>query len=77
MNSANAESLVEFVALVRQLPGATPEERRAGLLAPGLDGRSIIDRLRARHASDARDVFSNPFRPDELLGARHGDVAEQ
>jgi transcriptional regulator with XRE-family HTH domain len=75
MNSANAETLFELVALVRELPGATPEERRAALLAPGADGRSIIDRLRARHASDARDVSGMPFRPDELLGARHGDVA--
>jgi hypothetical protein len=77
MNSANAETLVELVGLVRQLPGATPEERRAGLLAPGADGRSILDRLRARHASAVRDVSGMPFRPDELLGARHGDVAEQ
>jgi transcriptional regulator with XRE-family HTH domain len=77
MNSANAESLYELVALVRQFPGAAPEERRAVLLAPGADGRSIMDRLRARHAPDARDVSGMPFRPDELLGARHGDVAEQ
>jgi hypothetical protein len=77
MNSANAETLFELLALVRDCPETTPEERRAVLLAPGADGRSMIDRLRARQASDARDVSGMPFRPDELLGARHGDVAER
>lgn len=75
MNAANTETLAELVAVVRELPGTAPEQRRAELLAPGGDGRSIIDRLRARTACGPGDVTGVPPRPDQLLGARHDDVA--
>lgn len=71
MNATNAELLGQLVAVVRELPGGTADERRGALLAPGADGSSVVDQLRARNRSDARDVSGTPFRPDELLGARH------
>jgi DNA-binding transcriptional regulator YiaG len=70
MNAANAELLGQLVAVVRELPGDA-DERRSVLLAPGTDGTSIVDQLRARNRSDARDISGTPFRPEELLGARH------
>ncbi len=75
MNSANAELLAELATLVRGLSGG-PDERRALLLASKVDGSSAIDRIRARHGSDARDVSGNPFRPEELLGARLDNTAQ-
>jgi DNA-binding transcriptional regulator YiaG len=68
MNATNAELLGRLVALVRELPGG-PDRRRAALLAPTADGTSIVDRVRARHDSDARDISGTPFRPEELLGS--------
>lgn len=75
MNAANAESLNELVGIVRELPAADRDRRRALLLAPGSDGRSIVDRFRARQASRAGDVDGPPFTPEQLLGARHGDAS--
>ena len=76
MNSANAEVLVELVALVRELPGS-PDERRAALLTPKAGGGSIVDQIRARHRSDARDFSGTPFRPEELLGVQHDDPVQR
>lgn len=76
MNAGNAELLSALTAVVRDLPGATPEERRAWLLRPDESGRSVIDHFRARHSSDAGDVSGAPIKPGQLLGALHGDVAK-
>ncbi|WP_306205177.1 helix-turn-helix domain-containing protein [Actinoplanes sp. RD1] len=75
MNSSNAELLAELVGLVRELPGG-PDDRRAALLAPTADG-SIVDRIRGRHRSDARDFSGTPFAPEELLGGSHVDEVER
>lgn len=76
MNSTNAELLGQLVAVVRELPGGTADARRAALLAPGKDGSSLVDRLRARNRSDARDVTGTPFRPEELLGVRRDSLPD-
>lgn len=77
MNASNAEMLARLVSLLAELPVGSSEERRTLLLAPGPDGRSVIDRLRSQQLSEDRDASGTPFRPEQLLGARHGDVAER
>lgn len=74
MNATNAELLGQLVALVRELPGRSSDDRRTALLAPTSDGSSLVDQLRARHRSDTRDVSGTPFRPEELVGARHDET---
>jgi hypothetical protein len=69
MNAVNAQTLAELVALVRELPARSPADARAQLLATGPDGRSKLDMLRARDSAD--DVSGTPWRPQQLLGARH------
>jgi len=76
MNSTNAELLGQLVAVVSELPGGTADARRAALLAAGTDGSSLVDRLRARNRSDARDVTGTPFRPEELLGGRRESLPD-
>lgn len=72
VNATNTEMLLRFVDLVDQMEGA-PEERRTALLAIGSDGLSVLDRFRTEYL-DAR-AETQP-RPESLLGALHGDVAE-
>lgn len=72
MNSANAELLGKLVSHVRELPGS-PDEVRAALLSRAAGGLSFVDQVRAQNGSADRDITGTPFRPDELLGARHDD----
>lgn len=73
LNAANAEILAYLVALVRSLPAHTADQRRALLLAPTDQGPSVIDRLRSRQRTTAQDALGNPFAPEELVGALHGE----
>jgi hypothetical protein len=68
MTARNADLLGELSRLVRSLPAADPATRRAILLAPGEDGYSAFDRIRARQAASSSDVSAPPFSPDQLLG---------
>lgn len=43
MNATNAQALAQLVALVRELPGRSANERRAALLAPTSEGASTVD----------------------------------
>jgi DNA-binding transcriptional regulator YiaG len=71
VNATNAELLMRFVDLLGQIEGG-PDERRAALLAVGSDGKSAIDKFRSAYTNiDHR--FSGLPRPEELLGALHGD----
>lgn len=71
MNGTNAELLGQLVGLVRALPAGNADERRAALLAPSLEGPSLVDQFRARHQVGSHDITGSPFRPEELLGALH------
>lgn len=73
LNAANAEILAYLVALVGSLPAHTADHRRALLLAPTDQGPSVIDRLRSRQRTAAQDALGNPFAPEELVGALHGE----
>jgi hypothetical protein len=70
MNASHAETLAELLAIVRTLPASNRADRRAALLAQDATGRSVLDRLRNRHASGG-DVAGTPWSPEQLLGARH------
>lgn len=70
MNAANHEQLARLLALIDALPGDTPEQRRAALLAPRRSGQSLFDELRGEHASTDHDVSGTPWTPGDLLGAR-------
>ncbi|HVQ96432.1 MAG TPA: hypothetical protein VMU51_35770 [Mycobacteriales bacterium] len=69
MNSINAQTLADLVAVVRELPARSPSDARAQLLAAGPDGRSKLDALRAR--SGGLDISGTPWSPQQLLDARH------
>jgi DNA-binding transcriptional regulator YiaG len=75
MNATNVELLMRFVGFLDRLEAASPEERRAALLAIGRDGKSALDRFRL-HYSQLRNAFDTLPRPESLLGAEHDDVAE-
>jgi DNA-binding transcriptional regulator YiaG len=67
MNAAHHERLAQLLAITGTLPGHTPEQRRAALLAPGKDGSSLFDHLRSKYASSDDDVSGAPWRPADLL----------
>lgn len=67
MNAANEELLANLVALVEELPGVNPSEKRASILQPQPDGRSIFDQIRSRHASGDSDINRAAFEFDQLL----------
>jgi DNA-binding transcriptional regulator YiaG len=69
MNSINAQTLADLVAVVRELPARSPSDARAQLLAAGPDGRSKLDTLRAR--GTGVDISGTPWSPQQLLDARH------
>jgi transcriptional regulator with XRE-family HTH domain len=60
LRAGNQELLSELIGLITTLPGSTPEEKRAALLAPRDDGGSIFDELRSRHASTEGDINRAP-----------------
>ena len=74
MNATNAEILMRFVDYLDQMHGG-PDERRTALLTIGRDGSSALDRFRMMYKNVDRRFDSLP-RPESLLGALHGDVAE-
>jgi DNA-binding transcriptional regulator YiaG len=51
MNAKHEELLFSLANLVRDLPGASPQERRSLLLRPSPEGPSIYDQLRMDQAS--------------------------
>lgn len=63
----------EIAAVITDLPGTTPSEKRGALLAPGASGASPYDRLRGgAHRNRGFDI--NPALPVEvLLGAHRYD----
>lgn len=67
MNAANYERLAHLLQAVDALPGFTPAQRRAALLAPGARGMSLFDQLRAEHASSDNDISGTPWGPSDLL----------
>lgn len=73
MNGSNAESLNDLVALLRTAPPGTPDQRRAFLLSPDAEGRSVLDHFRAKRASSSQSINSSTFTPDQLIGAIHDD----
>jgi DNA-binding transcriptional regulator YiaG len=68
MNAANQEQLTRLITLIHALPGDTPQQRRSALLAPGSDGISLFDELRAAYGSSDQDVAGAPWSPGDLLG---------
>lgn len=56
MNGSNLELLSEIASLVSSLPGTSPTERKANLLLPRSNGRSLYDEIRSRHASRPDDI---------------------
>lgn len=70
MNAANHERLAHLLAVIDALPGHTPAQRRAALLAPDEHGMSPYDRLRSEHASSENDISGTPWRPGDLLSDR-------
>jgi hypothetical protein len=72
INAMHQERLSRLVAMVGTLPGRIPEQRRAALLTPGPDGRSIFDRLRSEHASGDMDISAPPWRPVDLIDDEQG-----
>ena len=72
INALHQERLSRRTAVVDALPGQIPEQRRAALLAPGPDGRSIFDRLRSERASDDTDISAPPWRPVDLIDDAQG-----
>lgn len=71
MNSANAEALYQLVGLVAGVRGEGPRDRRAALMRPGTDGLSALDSFRSLRAAQGEPINAPPWRPEELLGARH------
>jgi len=67
LNAANEEFLVELSSVVSIIPGDTPNERRAALLKPQADGRSIFDQMRSRHGARATDINREPLTPEQVL----------
>jgi hypothetical protein len=67
INAMHQERLSRLVAIIDTLPGQTPEQRRAALLAPGSAGSSIFDRLRSEHASADMDISAPPWRLRDLV----------
>jgi transcriptional regulator with XRE-family HTH domain len=67
MNAAHHERLARLLAITSELPGHTPEQRRAALLTPGRNGMNLFDRLRSEYASADDDVSGAPWRPADLL----------
>ena len=51
LNAPHAELLGRVLGLVMQLPGDTPEQRRAALLSPTETGVSLFDQLRMDRAN--------------------------
>ncbi|MBJ7337147.1 hypothetical protein [Mycolicibacterium sp.] len=74
MNAANVEMLMDFVDLVNHMNAATPTERRAALLALGENGQSVLDEFRNQY-SGRRGSLKAEQRPEDFLGALHGDVS--
>ena len=75
MNATNARALREFAAAVEAVHASDPDAARAALLAVGTDGKSAVDRFRARQRTGLGDISGTPFKPEELLGALHGEVS--
>lgn len=70
MNDHHARWLTELTAAIRGLPGDDPATRRAYLLAPGDDNRSLFERLRM--AAVRGEPFNiSPFDPWNLLDVQH------
>jgi DNA-binding XRE family transcriptional regulator len=72
LNAKHQELLVEFAHIVSTLPGDTSDENRAALLQPQADGRSIIDRMRARHSAKNTDINRELLTPEEVLNPGSG-----
>ncbi|WUH97781.1 hypothetical protein OHR68_30330 [Spirillospora sp. NBC_00431] len=70
MNAAHAERLAALVTAVRQVGGETPGERRARLLAPQENGRSMYDIMRSL-VERGVPVGGTPYQPEALLSAMH------
>ena len=75
MNATNVELLMRFVGFLGRMEAASPDERRAALLAIGPGDKSALDRFRLDY-SQLRDAFDTLPRPESLLGALHDDVTE-
>jgi hypothetical protein len=75
MNATNARVLREFAAAVEAVHAPDPDAVRAALLAVGIDGKSAVDRFRAGQRTGLGDISGTPFKPEELLGALHGEVS--
>lgn len=56
MNGSNFELLSEIASLVSGLPGTSATERKADLLLPRSNGRSLYDEIRSRNASRSDDI---------------------
>lgn len=68
MTVRHDELLDELAAIVDGLDADTPAARAALLLAPGDDGRSIFDNIRAR-SNSGTPINGPAFTVAELLGA--------
>lgn len=70
LSSVNAATLTELSAFINARADLAPAEMRKALFEPDRRGRSIIDRLRAEHASPASgDVSGIHLRPEQLAGS--------
>lgn len=70
LSSANAATLTELSAFIKARPDLTPTQIRKAFFEPDHGGRSIMDRLRIKHASSASgDVSGSHLRPEQLAGA--------
>ena len=68
LNATNFELLGHLLTVIEQLPGTSPEEKRASLLQPTGVGGSLYDQIRARHASSPSDINRTAFLPYQFLG---------
>lgn len=73
MNGKHAERVAALTALIRGLPGGSPEARRTKLLAPGPNGRSMYDIWRSA-TERGEPIQGSPYRPEDLIDAMHDRV---
>ncbi|MBJ6616164.1 DNA-binding transcriptional regulator [Streptomyces sp. I4(2020)] len=71
MNSRNIEFLGVLERVVNNLPGSTPEERRALLFSQDGGGRSLYDSLRSFHTPRDDASSDSGYTFDQLIGALH------
>lgn len=69
MTAFHAEALARLTQVVDGLPASDIPSRRAHLLAPGANGRSLYERLRSDMIERTDVINGAPLTPAQLLGA--------